>query len=204
MSTFPPPALYAASARETSPLYFFKFCAISLAPPIIFCCASYAFVTPSPFAVDGISCMTPMAPAELVADGLKLDSCLAMALSRLISTPYVSEASLKYSSRFSGEETLPEEVVLFVAEELEIAGVSVTGDVSTGASVCGVNPRICCTVSRETAPLLLAASSASTAMACTLRSAEARHSLNVVTASSVFFGVCILAEAASCSLAVCV
>ena len=116
----------------------------------------------------------------------------------------VSEASLKYSSRFSGEETLPEEVVLFVAEELEIAGVSVTGDVSTGASVCGVNPRICCTVSRETAPLLLAASSASTAMACTLRSAEARHSLNVVTASSVFFGVCILAEAASCSLAVCV
>ena len=120
MSTFPPPALYAASARETSPLYFFKFCAISLAPPIIFCCASYAFVTPSPFAVDGISCMTPMAPAELVADGLKLDSCLAMALSRLISTPYVSEASLKYSSRFSGEETLPEEVVLFVAEELEI------------------------------------------------------------------------------------
>ena len=147
--------------------------------------------------------MTPMAPAELVADGLKLDSCLAMALSRLISTPYVSEASLKYSSRFSGEETLPEEVVLFAAEELEISGVSVTGDVSTGASVCGVNPRICCTVSRETAPLLLAASSASTAMACTLRSAEARHSLNVVTASSVFFGVCILAEAASCSRAVC-
>ena len=46
-------------------------------------------------AVDGISCMTPSAPAELTAFGLKLDSALAIALSRLISTLYFSEASLK-------------------------------------------------------------------------------------------------------------
>lgn len=104
-----------------------------------------------------------------------------MALSRLISTPYVSEASLKYSSRFSGEETLPEEVVLFVAEELEIAGgIRDRRRINRCIGLRGKSKDLLYRI-RETAPLLLAASSASTAMACTRGTAEARHSLNVVT-----------------------
>jgi hypothetical protein len=48
---------------------------------------SYGFVTPSPAAVPGISCIRPCAPAELVAFGLKPDSCAITAWSSFGSTP---------------------------------------------------------------------------------------------------------------------
>ncbi len=92
--------MYAASASLTSPLNSFNFIAIHFAPPIIFCSGSYGSSTPSPFAVSGISCITPIAPALETQSGLKSDSAFAIAFNRLSDTLYFFAAALKYSSYF--------------------------------------------------------------------------------------------------------
>ena len=53
----------------------------------MFCAGSYESVTPRPCAVEGMSCISPCAPAELVAFGLKPDSCATIARTSAGSTP---------------------------------------------------------------------------------------------------------------------
>src|SRR5256885_11610608 len=54
---------------------------------------SYTLVTPRPEAVDGMSCISPPAPAPLCALGLKPDSCWMTASIRAAGTPYFCEAA---------------------------------------------------------------------------------------------------------------
>ena len=122
--TAPLPALYAARASLTSPLNFFKCAAISFAPPIIFCSASYGFVTPSSFAVDGINCITPIAPALETSFGLKFDSAFATALSKLSDTPYFFAAFLNILSYF----------VFFIASAVFVSDVLFVLDVLSSAT----------------------------------------------------------------------
>jgi hypothetical protein len=56
-------------------------------PPSIDWAGSYGFVMPRVCAVAGMSCMSPAAPAALVALGLKPDSWEMTALTSFGSTP---------------------------------------------------------------------------------------------------------------------
>jgi hypothetical protein len=52
------------------------------------------------FAVAGINCINPSAPAEETAFGFPFDSALMMALIKPSSTPYFEDASLTYAEKF--------------------------------------------------------------------------------------------------------
>lgn len=88
-------------------------------PPHTFCAGSYAFVTPRPFAVPGISCISPWAPTLEVALALNPDSFAMIALTSAGSTPKVAAFPLTRRSICSGG---------------TIAGAFATGDPSEAGS----------------------------------------------------------------------
>ena len=54
--------------------------------------------TPEPFAVAGMNCMSPCAPAGETAEALKFDSCEATAASSEASTPWRAPARVNRSA----------------------------------------------------------------------------------------------------------
>jgi hypothetical protein len=142
-----------------------------------------------------------MAPAELVADASKLDSALAIALSRLTSTLYFSAASSKYFCSFDEHESVPDDELLVVVEDVlledEVSEVDelvdaaseedelvVVSSVESVVSVLveavvdvvpsGLKPRIFSAVSTLTEPEAVAPIRASTASAFCARVALSR------------------------------
>src|SRR5581483_2990465 len=85
-ATAPAPALYAASDLGTSPPKFSSSARRWRTPPSRFCSGSKGLATFSSRAVAGISCIRPSAPLRDTALGLKLDSTLITARTRLGST----------------------------------------------------------------------------------------------------------------------
>ena len=59
--------------------------------------AGSAGLTPSPWAVAGMNCMRPVAPAEETAEELKFDSVLATAASSAGSIPWRAPAETNRS-----------------------------------------------------------------------------------------------------------
>src|SRR6266702_87462 len=92
--TAPAPALYAVRASGTEPNRARLPERIFAAAPMA--CAGSKALTPAPAAVDGISCMSPCAPAGLTAWALPPDSCWATAASRPAGRWYCASAAANW------------------------------------------------------------------------------------------------------------
>src|SRR5215470_649488 len=105
---------------------------------------SYAFCTPRPLAVPGISWVRPIAPAPETAFGLKFDSARTSALSSAGSTPLACAACTIIESYGDASAPLVATAVVPVAAVAAVGSETAVGSIADGyaAVVASVAPAV--------------------------------------------------------------